>query len=698
MTQRHPEARRLHALGFKLVELHPMSKRPVGEGWNLAPVAGIRDEVGGYGLLLAANGLCSVDPDNEPLARAGLKRCGFDLDAILRAGVRTTSTRPGSGGRVTFRMPGDTPLRWIRFSSRSAGTLLELRAASANLQDSLPGTVYLDAAGGGPWAQQYATDRRLDDAPPPPDDLVAWWARLSADAAYLREQQRLFVGPDAFLAVSSADGSSLGFPSPLRAPFNDRTDVASILSRHGYTRHGDRWAPSTASGAPAVRPVPERDGLWHSDHASDPLSGTFDAWTAFVVLDHAHDLDAAESAFRATLDAAAVDGFDDVAAAPDAGTKTEEKPPRIIVTPITLAEAQSARVAPREILSGLLYADLRLRIAAGGVGKTTLLLFEAASLACGRELYGRMPLLPVRTAIVTREDPREILVARLWKILDAMDTTAAERDSVLANLTIIDLSERSFRLSKINGDIVVPDLANINELADALASWRTDWLSFDPLVSFGVGEQRVNDAEQGLIESFRLLRNRLGCCVEAVHHSGKQNAREGTLDQYSARGGSALPDGARMVAVLQPLGPAEWLKQTGASLADGETGIVMALPKLSYAAAQDPIYIRRRGWAFLYEAHARPMTSQERADDDSQRVLEFVRSAWNEGRRLSGKDIETSRSALGMARHPIREALARLVGAGLVIRHEQPGKTTYYEPTVSPTGSARPLAPDEDLF
>jgi RecA-family ATPase len=43
----------------------------------------------------------------------------------------------------------------------------------------------------------------------------------------------------------------------------------------------------------------------------------------------------------------------------------------------------------------------------------------------------------------------------------------------------------------------------------------------DPAVSFGVGETRVNDAEQGLIEAARRIRAALGCCVRYVHHTGR---------------------------------------------------------------------------------------------------------------------------------------------------------------------------------
>lgn len=305
------EARRLHAAGLKLCELHPNSKRPVGDGWNNSAVTHVRPEAGGYGLLLALNGICSVDVDNEPLCVAGLQRCGFNLEDIREAGVHTSSTRPGSGGRVAFKVPAGVHLRWLKFSSKKRGTIMELRAESPNLQDCLPGTVYSSVNGDGPWMQQYAGWYTMDKAPEPDPALLAWWARMSDDVDYLREQQALFVGEGVQLSVSSGDGK-LAYASEHRVHFNAEHSVAEILEQHGYTLHRNgRYAPSTATGAAAVRPIPGRTDLWQSDHASDPLHGTFDAWTAHVVLDHADDFEKAEREAGSSRALAAVDGFDE---------------------------------------------------------------------------------------------------------------------------------------------------------------------------------------------------------------------------------------------------------------------------------------------------------------------------------------------------------------------------------------------------
>ena len=355
----------------------------------------------------------------------------------------------------------------------------------------------------------------------------------------------------------------------------------------------------------------------------------------------------------------------------------------VVLQPITLDELSRASLTPRTIVEGFLYADVRTRIAPGGVGKTTLALYEAARLALGKPVWGKTPPRPIKTCMVSREDGRSILVARLREIIKAMDVSERERQQVIANVMIVDLSSEPYRLSCVEKDTVNPDVLALERLCEALEPWQPDWLIFDPLVSFGVGESRVNDAEQGLIEAFRILRNRLDCCVEGIHHSGKANAREGTLDQYSGRGGSALSDGSRMVVVLQPLEPKDWLKETGTHLEPGETGLIMALPKLSYSKPQDPIFIRRYGWTFSREVAATRLTSEQEAEQHIKKLQNFLSAEWLLGARYSKSALDAQAERLNMSRAEIRAAYGALEARGLAIYHEIKGKAGSHFELVS---------------
>ena len=303
------EAHRLFKSGFALCKLLPNTKRPEGDDWNNRPVQRFDHEATGYGVMLAANGLCSIDPDNAELSSKLLAGFGFDLEALLDAGVRSISTRAGSGGRSAFK--ADPGLRKVVFSFKDVGTVLELRAHSANLQDTIPGLIYADK-NGELCTQRYASDLRLDEAPDLPPDFLAWWLRMSTDLEFKREQQQRaggILGIKAFEAVSGSDGKTLAFKSSMRDGFNASNSVPEILDRHGYTGDGVRFAPPTATGLPGVREIPGKDGLWQSDHASDPLCGMFDAWAAYVVLDHDGDQAAAEAAWLPVVHQVMADEF-----------------------------------------------------------------------------------------------------------------------------------------------------------------------------------------------------------------------------------------------------------------------------------------------------------------------------------------------------------------------------------------------------
>lgn len=269
------------------------------------------------------------------------------------------------------------------------------------------------------------------------------------------------------------------------------------------------------------------------------------------------------------------------------------------IKPFTEDEAAVAQLHPRMLVKNYLYADLRNLISAGGVGKTTMLLHEAVQGALGRSIWKRDVEAPFTTVIITKEDSREILIARLKRIMDQMALTAAQREAVFARVWAVDLVGETFKLAEFSDRILVPHLGNLDRLVLRCKPLKPDRIIFDPLMSFTAGEGFVNDAEQAVVEASRyLMRNFPGCAVDIVHHMGKGNARATTTDQYSGRNGSALPDGSRMVAVLVKLTTDNFYEATGIKLALREAGLMLSLHKLSYCAQQPDIYIHRRDYSF----------------------------------------------------------------------------------------------------
>ena len=340
-------------------------------------------------------------------------------------------------------------------------------------------------------------------------------------------------------------------------------------------------------------------------------------------------------------------------------------------TPISESEFFSAKAAPDTIIPCLYYADVGVFIAPGGTGKTTSILYQAAHIALGRELWGMPVLKPGVVLILTAEDSREMLVARLRSICGAMELTRAEIQTVAGNVLISDVSGSGLKLTEIERDVVRPAHIAVEQIIAACHILRPVLIVIDPAISFGVGESRVNDAEQGLVEVGRRLRRALNCCVLFIHHTGKQNARDKAVDQYSGRGGSAFADGARMVMVLQNMAPADWLKGTGQELQPGETGLILARPKMSYAPPQPSLFIRRKGYSFdhVEPAIANKDAQRQLVDDNLHALLIAELAA---GRLHTGNTIESADT--GLKRTELRAALHRLESAGLIERRDRPGE------------------------
>ena len=184
--------------------------------------------------------------------------------------------------------------------------------------------------------------------------------------------------------------------------------------------------------------------------------------------------------------------------------------------------------------------------------------------------------------MVSAEDSQEILAARLREIIKAMGLNTHEIQIVLDSVFIWDVSGQSMRLISQDKMIDLSDLPD--QIIDAYQEAGLDLITFDPAISFGACEQAINDNEQGLILAARRIYKALNCCVRYVHHVSQGVARSKITDQYAGRGGTAMADGSRMVAVLTRCDEKDLSEAPPAcTIGDGESVLMLDLPKLSYS-------------------------------------------------------------------------------------------------------------------
>ena len=349
--------------------------------------------------------------------------------------------------------------------------------------------------------------------------------------------------------------------------------------------------------------------------------------------------------------------------------------PKIQSLIITEEEYEQAKITPRCIVEHYLYADTALLLAAGGTGKTTLQLYEAVHIVLGLPLYGFKISSPGTVLIVTAEDSRELLIARLRRIVVALGLSEVQRRAVQHGIRILDLSAQISRL-------VISDHGNnlqltplVDSIIEACKGDEPVLTVFDPAISFGAGESRVNDNEQALITASRRIVRSLDCCVRYAHHLGKEAARNKMMDQYAGRSGSALPDGSRMVVVLQPWGENDKLDASPPAIfqaTDDSQIMLLNRPKLSYEPPQALMWIQRRD--YVYEcALDMPMNSESQISQNADQIERFLESELVSKRYHTKATVEGKRNTLGMSRDAVREALTELEVSGRIVKQKRPG-------------------------
>jgi phage/plasmid primase-like uncharacterized protein/RecA-family ATPase len=374
--------------------------------------------------------------------------------------------------------------------------------------------------------------------------------------------------------------------------------------------------------------------------------------------------------------------------------KPESLVPTLESLQISSDEWESATLSPDCIVQSLLYADVAIIAAPGGTGKTTQCLYEGVHVALKKRLYGFDVIKSGWSLFVTSEDTRQILIARLREIVKSMGLSQQEMEVVRRSVVFWDVSSGNAKLLSMNdGNIVLTPIADA--IVDTFKDNPPVLVTLDPIVSFGVGESRINDNEQALIMAARRIRNGLNCCVQMITHTGKQNGREKTLDQYTSRGGSALPDGSRMVRVLQSWDhrDSKYRPPQGCNPEPGSSITIMARPKLSYAKPNLPlIWIKRTGWTFEYFTE-QFVTDEQRERGRLDQIERFIASEEHRGVYHTKTSLETQYEKIGILRKDGRSAVEMLIAECRVINkdlpkeHQQGGRKTYLSVRQKTAGS-----------
>jgi AAA domain/Primase C terminal 2 (PriCT-2) len=231
---------------------------------------------------------------------------------------------------------------------------------------------------------------------------------------------------------------------------------------------------------------------------------------------------------------------------PSINAEELQKAPRIIAfTPYIWQDP--ATLPMRRWLYGKHYIRkfLSATMAAGGLGKSSLVLVEAIAMATKINLLGVPVPGQVRVAY-WGEDPADEIERRVAAILLHFKIP---REKIGGWLFVDSFRNQPLRVASLEkGEIVFPD---DDALTKALIESRIDVLILDPFVKTHSVSENDNAAIDSVARKFNDIAELADCSIELAHHVRKaSNFGRSEVTADDGRGAGALKDAARCVRVM----------------------------------------------------------------------------------------------------------------------------------------------------
>lgn len=229
--------------------------------------------------------------------------------------------------------------------------------------------------------------------------------------------------------------------------------------------------------------------------------------------------------------------------------------------------------------------DIILTSAIGGVGKTTLKIFEAVCLALGEPFAGFKCLKPGATLFIIGEDSEAKIKAMLGAVCKQLGLLEPDQkhrlEMVLQNIYIKLARDICFVAQNPKTRTFQPHYESLEKIYQAVDDIKPRQIVIDPIAMFWGPEGAGNDMFMALAKSMQELQSYSNASVDMIAHIGKDSYSKKDLSQFSSRGGSALPNHSRIVRTLLKLNENEYSEYTGEPLEEGMTAILVYVSKFS---------------------------------------------------------------------------------------------------------------------
>ena len=191
-------------------------------------------------------------------------------------------------------------------------------------------------------------------------------------------------------------------------------------------------------------------------------------------------------------------------------------------------------------------------IAPGGVGKTSLIITEAAAMASGHNLIGVEPAGRLRIWLWNGEDPREEIERRIAATSMQFNLTEADFEGHLFVDSGRDTEITIGQMREAGAAVMAPV---VDAVVKTIRENRIDVVIIDPFVSSHRVTENDNNAIDLVAKTWARIADQTNTSIELVHHSRKIGNGEVTVED--ARGASAMITAARAARVLNRMSKEE---------------------------------------------------------------------------------------------------------------------------------------------
>lgn len=287
--------------------------------------------------------------------------------------------------------------------------------------------------------------------------------------------------------------------------------------------------------------------------------------------------------------------------------------------------------------------DIHLTSAIGGVGKTTIKLYEAICLAVGEDFLGFKCVQPGRTLFIIGEDSEAKLYAMMGKICNQLGFfeygNEHKLQTVLNNVVIKLANDLTLVWRNPQTRMIGPNHEAINKLKEAIDDLQPRQIIFDPMAMFWGQESDGNDMAMAVAKSMQILQRISNASIDMIHHIGKDSASKKDVGQFSGRGATALANHSRVIRTLLKLNENEYSELMGEELGPDQTAIQVVVSKFSDGSPilDKPFIVLRNG--YLFERREIPVGQAGATTNDCNRILQFIRLNSNVDKPLTEKNI-----------------------------------------------------------